>query len=121
MNTPADANAVHGVVADEDVLLASRALDIRMLGGQAIGLFENHFIDLATAIAGPASAPRNGEGHDLRRENLCRLVTPSVAMARSLKSRVDYGRVKLKLPDLQPAAHCTDDLLGQAIRIDGAS
>lgn len=74
MNTPADANAVHGVVADEDVLLASRALDIRMLGGQAIGLFENHFIDLATAIAGPASAPRNGEGHDLRRENLCRLV-----------------------------------------------
>ena len=74
MNTPADANAVHGVVADEDVLFASRALDIRMLGGRAIGLFENHFIDLATAIAGPASAPRNGKGHDLRRENLCRLV-----------------------------------------------
>lgn len=121
MNTPADANAVSGLVADEDVLLASRALDIRMLGGRAIGLFENHFIDLATAIAGPASAPRNGKGHDLRRENLCRLVYTLGGHGEIAQIPVDYGRVKLKLPDLQPAAHCTDDLLGQAIRIDGAS
>lgn len=118
MSTPANANAVHGVVADEDICLASRALDIRMLGGWAMGLFENHFIG-CSGHYGPTECAAQWSGGMICGARTCAdWSTPSVAMAGMLKSRVDYGRVSRRT-GLQPAAAARRS--GRTIRIDGAS
>lgn len=109
------------VMADADVLGQTRALDIRLLGGRPIGLCENHFIDLTSAIAGPGSAPRNGEGRDIRRENLCRLVYTLGGHGEIRQTEVDFQRVPLTLPDLPPATAAPADAAAQAVRIDAHS
>ncbi|NWA43640.1 hypothetical protein HX871_28290 [Pseudomonas reactans] len=60
-------------LTDPDVEKQVGDLEIKVLGGRPIGIINNQFIDLMSAIAGPGAVLINGEPTDIRRENLCRL------------------------------------------------
>ncbi|MGC5698788.1 hypothetical protein J4P02_01135 [Pseudomonas sp. NFXW11] len=48
-------------------------LELRLLGGRAIGIADNRFTDLQSALGGPGCRVLNGNPRDLRLENIARL------------------------------------------------
>ncbi|MCY7259642.1 DUF6687 family protein [Pseudomonas protegens] len=70
MNSLNTACQEQGFLFDPGVAPLFAHLDLRLLGGRAIGIADNQFTDLLSVLGGPGCGVCNGNPRDLRRENL---------------------------------------------------
>lgn len=89
-------------VADPDIAAQLVNLETRVLGGRAIGIINNHFIDLPSAIAGTGAVLNNGDPTDIRRQNLSRLSYALGAGGDLVHVPIDAGDCRLAIPARMP-------------------
>lgn len=102
-------------LADPDVVTQLENLEIKVLGGRPIGIINNRFIDLMSAIAGPGAVLISGNPTDIRRENLSRLTYRLGTDGDIVHVPIQAGHCHLTLPAHLPSkpVSCTDE----AVRI----
>ena len=91
----------HGrLLVDPDVAAAIAGMDLRHVAGRVLVVIENNFYDLATCIAGPCTAAREG-GLDYRRRSLLRLrYYPSAEMGRCACRALEEQGAAFAMPQL---------------------
>ena len=104
------------LVADADIAAQLLNLETRVLGGRAIGIINNHFIDLPSAIAGSGAVLNNGDPSDIRRENLSRLSYAFGAGGELVRGPIEAGPCRLAIPARTQPDPVSD--VEQAVGID---
>ncbi|UII68965.1 hypothetical protein LVW35_14780 [Pseudomonas sp. HN11] len=106
-------------LTDPDVEAQVKNLEIKVLGGRPIGIVNNQFIDLMSAIAGPGAVLINGEPTDIRRENLSCLRYGLGTDGEIAYVPIQAGACHLALTDHSPRkpASC----MNEAVRINRES
>ena len=86
------------LVADPDIAAQLSSLETRVLGGRAIGIVNNHFIDLPSAIGGSGTVLNNDDPSDIRRENLSRLRYALGTSGELVRGPIKAGFCRLAIP-----------------------
>jgi hypothetical protein len=102
----------HGrLLVDEDVAAAIAGMDLRHVAGRVLVVIENNFYDLATCIAGPCTAAREG-GLDYRWRSLLRLrYEPSAETGKCACRALEERGVAFSMP--QPPVHVGSEAVPQ--------